>query len=88
MKKIGRVDKMTSQQVVWKNKISENQQFRSTWLVEIDGVEHIAKKIETDDKEKLDSLVKRLNRQIRFSKILNDDEQRKIWLKNGEERKC
>ena len=71
---------MTSQQVVWKNKISENQQFRSTWLVEIDGVEHIAKKIETDDKEKLDSLVKRLNRQIRFSKILNDDEQRKICL--------
>lgn len=71
---------MSSQQVVWKNKISENQQFRSTWLVEIDGVEHIAKKIETDDKKKLDSLVKRLNRQIRFSKILNEDEQRKICL--------
>lgn len=71
---------MSDVQITWKEKISENQQFRSTWKVEIDGKEYIAKKIETDNDKKLESLVKRLRQQIRFSEILNEDEQKKICL--------
>ena len=71
---------MSDVQITWKEKISENQQFRSTWKVEIDGKEYIAKKIETDNDKKLESLVKRLKQQIRFSEILNEDEQKKICL--------
>lgn len=71
---------MSAQNINWKRKISENQQFRSTWEVEIDGETFIAKKIETDDQKKLEALVKRLTRQIKFSESLNEDEQKKICL--------
>ena len=72
--------KMNTQNLIWKKKISENQQFRSTWLVEVDGVEYIAKKILSDDKTKLESLAKSLKKQVRFSEILNKEEQKQICL--------
>ena len=71
---------MNTQNLIWKKKISENQQFRSTWLVEVDGVEYIAKKILSDDKTKLESLAKSLKKQVRFSEILNKEEQKQICL--------
>lgn len=71
---------MSDLQINWKEKISENQQFRSTWRIEINGKEYIAKKIETDNDAKLEALVKRLKQQVRLSEILNDDEQKKICL--------
>lgn len=71
---------MDVQKILWEQKIAENQQFRSTWLVEAEGVKYIAKKIETDNNEKLQSLVKLLKRQVRFSAILNEDEQKKLSL--------
>lgn len=40
---------MDIQKIQWLQKIAENQQFRTTWLVEADGVKYIAKKIETDN---------------------------------------
>ena len=67
-------------EINWKEKIAENQQFRSTWKVEIDGKEYIAKKIETDNAEKRESLAKQLRKQVRFSEILNEEEKKKICL--------
>ena len=69
---------MDIQKIQWLQKIAENQQFRTTWLVEAEGVKYIAKKIETDNREKLQSLIKLLKRQVRFSAILNEDEQKKL----------
>ena len=80
MKQNGTEDKMDIQKIQWLQKIAENQQFRTTWLVEADGVKYIAKKIETDNNEKLQSLIKLLKRQVRFSAILNEDEQKKLSL--------
>ena len=80
MKQNGKEDKMDLQKIQWLQKIAENQQFRTTWLVEADGVKYIAKKIETDNSEKLQSLIKLLKRQVRFSAILNEDEQKKLSL--------
>lgn len=80
MKQNGKEDKMDIQKIQWIQKIAENQQFRTTWLVEADGVKYIAKKIETDNSEKLQSLIKLLKRQVRFSAILNEDEQKKLSL--------
>lgn len=80
MKQNGKEDKMDIQKIQWLQKIAENQQFRTTWLVEADGVKYIAKKIETDNSEKLQSLIKLLKRQVRFSAILNEDEQKKLSL--------
>ena len=64
MKQNGKEDKMDIQKIQWQQKIAENQQFRTTWLVEADGVKYIAKKIETDNNEKLQALVKLLKRSM------------------------
>jgi|GEM_PF-2730006 len=69
-----------SGEINWKDPIAENQQFRSTWKVEIDGKVYIAKKIETDNAEKRESLARQLRKQVRFSEILNKEEKKKICL--------
>ncbi|WP_294506682.1 serine/threonine-protein kinase [uncultured Victivallis sp.] len=71
---------MNEKSIVWKTRIAENQQYQSTWHVEVDGVDYIAKRIETGNAEKLQALVKRLRRQVRFSAILNEEEQKRIAL--------
>ena len=71
---------MNEKSIVWKTRIAENQQYQSTWHVEVDGVDYIAKRIETGNAEKLQALVKQLRRQVRFSAILNEEEQKRIAL--------
>lgn len=61
-------------------KIAENQQWRSTWKVELDGKLCIAKIIESKDPSKFKLLSESLAKQLRFSKNFNPEDSAGICL--------
>ena len=65
--------------IEWVKQIAANQRYRSTWFARVNGKDCIVKKISAEG-EKLESLVKTLKRQVRFSEILNEEEQKGICL--------
>lgn len=64
----------------WIKKIAEHYKILTTWLVDIDGIKCIAKKIAISDKGKILEVSQKLRREVRFSEILNSDEQKGICL--------
>ena len=65
--------------IEWIKLIAENQRYRSTWEALVDGKKCIIKKISAEGK-KLEALVKTLRKQVTFSEILNEEEQKGICL--------
>lgn len=65
--------------IEWGRQIAANQRYRSTWEANVDGKKCIIKKISAEGK-KLEALVKTLHKQVTFSEILNEEEQKAICL--------
>lgn len=65
--------------IEWIKQIAANQRYRSTWEANVDGKKCIIKKISAEGK-KLEALVKTLRKQVTFSEILNEEEQKGICL--------
>lgn len=65
--------------IEWIRQIAANQRYRSTWEANVDGKKCIIKKISAEGK-KLEALVKTLRKQVTFSEILNEEEQKGICL--------
>ena len=65
--------------IEWIKQIAANQRYRSTWEANVDGKKSIIKKISAEGK-KLEALVKTLRKQVTFSEILNEEEQKGICL--------